>query len=168
GSIGIFNSNTLTSLTGLDNIAANSIVNLYITNNSSLTTCEVQSICEYLAAPNGTVSIHSNAPGCNSPEEVIEACIISVEEITPPESFSAFPNPANDRLTIQLLLEKPEPIRINVLNATGQQMLLLADDQSKSGDFRTEIDISKWPAGVYWCRMQAGQANISQKIIKIN
>jgi len=44
----------LPSLSGLDNIEENSISDLKIHNNSLLTTCEVQSICNYLASPNGT------------------------------------------------------------------------------------------------------------------
>ena len=74
GDLNIVSNDTLTSLTGLENIDANSIFNLFITDNSSLTTCEVQSICNYLANPNGTVDIHDNATGCNSPPEVANAC----------------------------------------------------------------------------------------------
>jgi hypothetical protein len=71
----------LTSLAGLDNIAAGSITKLTIANNNSLSTCEVQSICDYLVAPTGTVYIFSNATGCNSQAEVIAACeTIGIEE----------------------------------------------------------------------------------------
>jgi hypothetical protein len=167
GSLIIAYNNALTGLAGLENIAASTIANLYIANNTSLSTCDVQSICDYLVAPNGTVLIENNAPGCNSPEEVIEACLITVDEITPPESFSVFPNPANDRLTIQLLLEKPEPIRIAILNAAGQQMAFLADEQPKVGEYKSEIDISKWPAGVYLCRVLVGKEIFTQKILKV-
>jgi hypothetical protein len=66
----------LTSLTGLENIDAGSISSLHIENNYLLSTCEVQSICDYLVAPNGTISIYGNAPGCNSQQEVEEACEI--------------------------------------------------------------------------------------------
>jgi hypothetical protein len=166
GSLIIAYNNALTGLAGLENIAANTITDLYIANNTSLSTCDVQSICDYLVAPNGTVDISNNAPGCNSLAEVIEECMVTVEEITPPESFSVFPNPANDRLTVQLLLEKPESVRIAILNAAGQQMALLADDQPKAGDFRTEIDISKWPSGVYLCWAEVGREIVSHKIIK--
>ncbi|MBE0638592.1 MAG: T9SS type A sorting domain-containing protein, partial [Bacteroidales bacterium] len=154
-------------LAGLENIAASSITNLYIANNTSLSTCDVQSICDYLVAPSETDTISNNAPGCNNPEEVIEECMVTVEEITPPESLSVFPNPANDRLTVQLILEKPEPIHLTVLNAAGQQMALITDDQPKAGDFRTEIDISKWPVGVYLCLVWVGQETLTQKIIKV-
>ncbi len=39
-----------------------------------MSNCDAQSICDYLASPNGTIIIHDNAPGCNSPEEVEEDC----------------------------------------------------------------------------------------------
>jgi hypothetical protein len=81
----------LTCLTGLDNIAANSITNLKIRNNSSLSTCEVQSICDYLAAPNGTVTISDNVDGCNSQAQVIAACeTVDIEEAVAGSNFSIF------------------------------------------------------------------------------
>ena len=43
----------LTSLVGLDYIEAASIDNLKIYDNLFLSTCEVQSICDYLIAPSG-------------------------------------------------------------------------------------------------------------------
>ena len=74
GNIQIKYNPLLTSLSGLDNIDAGSIGNLQIQNNASLSNCDVQSICDYLAIPNGTVTIHNNAPGCNNPPEVADAC----------------------------------------------------------------------------------------------
>ena len=68
----------MTSLTGLENINAGSIADLYISFNNSLSTCEVQSICNYLASPNGIVIINNNATGCNNPPEVANACGISL------------------------------------------------------------------------------------------
>jgi len=65
---------SLVTLSGLDNLDAGTIGNIKIRHNSSLSTCHVQSICDYILAPNGTISIHDNAPGCNSQQEVEEAC----------------------------------------------------------------------------------------------
>jgi len=64
----------LTSLEGLDNIAQSSISWLNITNNGSLSNCNVQSICDYLSSPNGKVYIYNNAEGCNSPPEIAVSC----------------------------------------------------------------------------------------------
>ncbi len=67
GNLGISDNIVLPSLSGLDNIEARSINCITITNNNSLSTCEVQSVCDYLANPSAEVSIQENAPGCNSP-----------------------------------------------------------------------------------------------------
>ncbi|MCK9399659.1 MAG: T9SS type A sorting domain-containing protein [Bacteroidales bacterium] len=74
GDLKIYNNPMITSLAGLDNIDAGSISNLSIHDNINLATCAVQSVCFYLAAPNGTVEIYSNAAGCNSEEEVESIC----------------------------------------------------------------------------------------------
>ena len=71
----------LQSLSGLDNISAGSITDLKIWGNNLLSTCNVQSICEYLAASNGTILIVGNAPGCNSEEEVQTACEMGFGEL---------------------------------------------------------------------------------------
>ncbi len=76
GDIYFFFNDSLTSLSGIDNINPASIDDVSITNNNSLSTCDVKSICDYLASPNANVEIHSNSTGCNSPEELEEACNI--------------------------------------------------------------------------------------------
>jgi len=74
GSIIIDGQPELTSLEGLDNLNPESISGLQISNNTSLSNCCVQSICDYLASPNGTIEIENNGTGCSSPDEVKEAC----------------------------------------------------------------------------------------------
>ena len=74
GWIDITNNPLLKSLSGLDYIDPNTITGLYIKNNASLSTCHVQSICDYLAAPNGAVSISGNDNGCKTRAEVEAAC----------------------------------------------------------------------------------------------
>jgi len=65
---------TLPSLSGIENIEPGSITDLSIWGNPNLSTCEVQSICDYLAAPNGDITIHSNATGCMNQQQVEDAC----------------------------------------------------------------------------------------------
>lgn len=48
---------------------------LIIYNNPSLSQCEAEAICDYLASPNGTVTIVNNNTGCNSQSEVQAACV---------------------------------------------------------------------------------------------
>ncbi|HHH53963.1 MAG TPA: hypothetical protein ENK91_09915, partial [Bacteroidetes bacterium] len=84
GDITVALCNNLASLSGLENIDPATINSstpgyddLNFHNNSSLSECEVLSICEVLNN-GGTTNIHDNASGCNSEAEVTEAC-------TPPE-----------------------------------------------------------------------------------
>ena len=64
----------LSSLSGLENVEADSISLLYIAGNNLLSTCAVQSVCDYLSIPDANVHIESNASGCNTPEEVEIEC----------------------------------------------------------------------------------------------
>jgi hypothetical protein len=78
GVLTIENNEALTSLSGLENISTASITGLYIHDNISLSDCEVQSICDYLASPDGTINIYNNSHGCDNPRELIDACGISL------------------------------------------------------------------------------------------
>ncbi len=78
GELHVWYNNTLATLIGLENIDANTISNLFIRYNDYLSTCDVQSICDYLAAPNGTIDITGNSTGCNSQEEVEAACGVGI------------------------------------------------------------------------------------------
>ena len=124
----------------------------------SLSTCEVQSICDYLASPTGFIEIYNNAIGCNSLEEVEEACEgVSVECINPEDEISIFPNPANKQLTISskdgATIEK-----IIIYNQTGQKVL-----QEKPAN--NIIDISQLQPGMYLIEVVSGQRIIREKLM---
>ena len=146
----IKNNELLTSLTGLDNIDAGSITDLYIQNNPALSTCEVQSICDYLASPNGTVYINGNAPGCNSPDEVEEACEtvgVDKSEVKGQRlKVNIYPNPASSLITVEsdeLLTNST----FTIYNLQGQELLLQRITQTTM-----VLDISHLPSGMYFYR----------------
>ncbi len=100
GILNIHHNTALLNLVGLENLDAGSIGNLSIHDNSSLSSCEAQSICDYLASPNGEIDIYDNAPGCNSQSQVEEACeTITSNEIELAGNISIYPNPVDDILT---------------------------------------------------------------------
>ncbi len=112
----------LTSLFGLENIDAGSILDLGIYNNDLLSTCDVQSICNYLTAPNGTITIQDNAPGCNSPEEVELHCLTQVEEIKTGNGITIIPNPSNDKITISSPAITGNT-HLSIFNVSGEKVL---------------------------------------------
>ena len=92
----------ITNLYGLSNLNIQAITYLDIEYNSNLSDCDVNTICQYLTLPNSVVYIHSNAPGCNSQEEIEAACLTSVEENIINDEFTLFPNPATSFITINI------------------------------------------------------------------
>jgi len=157
GFLAINDNITLTTLTGLDNIIFTSIEDLYIYNNYSLSTCEINSVCNYLLAPIGETDIHDNAIGCNSAEEVEEACdAVSVNELFFHEIIKIFPNPANQELNISV--EGYIIQDVCVYNFTGQQIIVVSPVSNK-------VDISSLQPGMYIVEVTVENTRIRQKFL---
>jgi len=150
---------SLTSLTGIDNIEAATIQTLHIYSNPLLSTCEVSSICEYLASPGGTIDIHDNATGCNSRQEVRNACAtIAINEIGFEDEFSMFPVPVESTLTIS----SKNSLRIDeivIYNQIGQNVL-------HHKPVTQTIDISTLHPGMYVIEVVCGNRKMRGKFIK--
>ena len=121
GDLSIRGNSNLVSLLGLDNINHNTISNLSIKNNAILTTCEAQSVCDYLASPNGTTEIHDNASGCNSQLEVEEACTVGTPEVQSERIITIFPNPTTSEITISGIEGTID--EISIYNRLGQEVI---------------------------------------------
>ncbi len=148
----------LSSLSGLNNIAAASITNLTIEYNSSLSTCEVQSICDYLASPNGTIVINNNNTGCDSQQEVEDACeALGLNEIKFENEFLLYPNPATNELFIESR-NKVKVTGINIYNPIGQIVI-------KRKGIPERIDISTLNQGVYFVELVTNETKIKKKLI---
>ncbi len=142
---------SLTSLTGLDNIDAGTITDLSIYDNYNLSICEVQSICDYLAAPNGTVEIYNNATGCNSEEEVEEACIVGVDESSVGSWQSAvniYPNPTSTTFTISTPTTPNKNTFVTIYNLNGQQLI-----KREMMEPQTVVDVSGLYVGIYFVKV---------------
>lgn len=161
GRSGIYeaSNDSLISLTGIENINPSTIDSLTIVNNQFLSVCEVNSICSYLLAPNGTVEIHGNAQGCNSNEEVEEACeSVRIIENSQDIGFSIYPNPAID----QIRLDFNKGLKIESLciyNQIGQNAL------HKNESFN-EIDVSNLDPGLYLVEIKSSNKLIRKKFVK--
>ena len=157
GGFCIYNNAALTSLTGLDSIDAGSIDDLYICDNNSLSTCEVQSVCDYLASPNGGISIHDNDSGCNSQAEVEAACEAGwVPNINFESEFSIYPNPAKKEIFIS---SKNGAIikEVNIYNQIGHKVLY-------EKIITNTIDVSMLQQGMYIIELVLNESKIREKL----
>ena len=161
GSIELSNNNSLTTLKGLDNLMAESIHSLHITYNNHLSTCAIQSICDYLAIPYMLIEIHDNATGCSSEEEVDTACMsLSVDSGIAQELFSIYPNPASSGFTIEST--KIQPVsNLSIMNLQG--ILIL---KCSIRDTRTLINVNNMLNGIYFVRITTLNTINNFKLIK--
>jgi len=155
GQLSIRSNDALSSLAGLDNINPSSISDLDISFNNLLSTCHVQSICDYLTAPNGEVFIASNAPGCNSKNAVEDSCAtLDIGEQVLGIEIQLYPNPAINTLNIRYPISDPS----TTLRKGVRHLLFIYDlygrqmDEvripAKNQDIR--VDVSSYPAGLYF------------------
>ena len=155
----------LASLSGLDNINPNSITDLDISENGLLSVCDVNSICEYMENPNGIIEIYSNAVGCNSPEEVEEACdTVGIYKINLETEFSVYPNPTEKCLYIkQTKYNSNYSYNIKLRNIYGQ---LVQEEKGIRSSHHT-INIAHLKPGVYFYVIkEKGEVVQQGKLIK--
>ncbi|MCB9285646.1 MAG: T9SS type A sorting domain-containing protein [Lewinellaceae bacterium] len=147
----------LMSLNGLDNLDYTTPGYLQINYNSKLTTCNILPICDYLAN-GGKADIAKNAPGCNSQQEVKDACAVSVDSLMHNDAIQLFPNPTTGILKINT----PDNTEwsVSLLDANGRLMIL--SHKLTNG----EIDLSNVPTGLYFIELNNGQRSITERIIK--
>jgi hypothetical protein len=103
----IVNNPMLTDISALNTLNLASTLNmasgqLNITNNSSLATCAVPWVCNYMSNANVTKNINSNAVGCESVAAINSACTaLSVDDIEN-DMVRIYPNPASTYFNVQV------------------------------------------------------------------
>ena len=158
GNLEIIANNNLISLEGIENIEAGTIEGIQLTSNPLLTECNLQSICDYLIAPTGSIWIENNATGCNSQLEVEEACLTSTNEIATFENdIRIFPNPANK--TISIISSAQTKIQqIKIFNQTGVLRIKKENPDCK-------IDVSLLQTGLYFAEIKSALGIVREKLI---
>jgi len=175
GGLYIHHNDALTSLAGLDNIQSGTIERLEIFHNLSLSSCAVESVCDYLASPNWPANIYSNAPGCNSPEEVDSACIyVSVpEKAIKDNMFSIFPNPCKGAARLRYQIHgtgstsgRKQYLISDLYSISGLRIRRLLGEEKPAGTHELEVDMTGLPAGVYFCTLLTEDGVETVKLVK--
>lgn len=150
----------LTSLAGLDSVYVDSIQYLSIYLNSTLSDCDVYSICHYLSAPSGTMDIYNNAPGCDNIAEVEEHCLTDIDEKRIENGITIIPNPSNDKIIISSSAITGNT-QLSIFNVSGEKVI-----ERQLTVTETQLDISTLPRGVYFVRVQDEKGVQVAKMVK--
>jgi hypothetical protein len=169
GYLSVWGNDVITSLAGLENIENESILNLYIGENAMLDSCHVSSICSYLVNPAGEIRIENNALGCNSVEQIEEACeAVSVEELEKTISMfsiNCYPNPFTTSTTIEYTLNSPQSVTITFYNQFGK--LVDRIEQKLSTGKQQVVWAPELPGGIYYLRLISGEHMASGKVVLV-
>jgi len=66
-----------------------------------------------------------------------------------------YPNPARDLVSVIFLLDAPQPVRIELVNAQGIRIRVLLEESLSAGEFKRNFTLNQHP-GIYFIRLNAG------------
>lgn len=157
----IHENHVLESLTGLDHINPNGISHLIIENNDMLSECEVLSICQYLM-DGGDNTIINNETGCNTVDEVIEACEwVNVSEEPVYDEITIEPNPTESIITVRFRGQGSGYRELSVFDLSGRLV-----DRVSVEENEFTYDASHLREGLYLLNMKMGRESITTKLLK--
>ncbi|SMC74881.1 T9SS type A sorting domain-containing protein [Moheibacter sediminis] len=154
GLIYITNSN-LNSLTGLQNINSESITSINLLNNSNLSSCSLPNICSFISQ-GGFTTLINNEQGCNSVEEILESCSMSIDSHELNSKINIYPNPVKNDLNISL---KDNSLKVNKISLYDLSGKLVNEFENQS-----KLNLSFYPSGNYVIVLDTDKGFISKKI----
>jgi len=108
--------------------------------------------------------IINDANGCNlifGPVEVSET--VGISEVEGLKAFDIFPNPTSDSITINFELEKSQLVRLSIHDVSGRLIHHLKAEQVSNKKY--QIDMTKYPAGVYTVRANINGNRIAKYFV---
>ena len=145
----------LNNLKGLENIDPTTISCIKIYGNSSLSMCEINSICSALPMlSDSLISIATNAPGCNNQSEIEDACTLSSTHLLGKKEISLYPNPTYDLLQTSAKIGTSYFV-VDRLGMTRRHSTISTNKQ---------IDLSDMEPGVYFIQFENGGM---EKVVKL-
>jgi Secretion system C-terminal sorting domain len=83
---------------------------------------------------------------------------------TPKGTTSLYPNPAFDRINVTYEIDHSQPMDLELYNVLGRQVFEDHIAPAPVGQQTITIDVSSYPAGVYFVRL-AGEASVRSFVI---
>lgn len=89
---------------------------------------------------------------------------VSNENAIAPEVFQIYPNPVSDQLVVDFNFDKIiENLHINLVDLTGK--IIHTETLGNYATGNLQLDVSKYPSGVYLLNVQADEQMTTQKIV---
>ncbi|MDP8205597.1 MAG: DUF1566 domain-containing protein [Candidatus Electryonea clarkiae] len=85
-----------------------------------------------------------------------------------PQVFKLFqnsPNPFNPTTSISFDLQEASKVKLKVFNIYGQQIMTLLDESLEPGFHSLQVNLDKYPSGIYFYSLEAGNYSQVKKMI---
>ena len=76
-----------------------------------------------------------------------------------------YPNPFNPTTDITFHIDRMRLVHLSVYDILGRKVATLVDDVMGPGSYTVRWDASRFASGTYFCRLEAGSANQSKKVL---
>ncbi|NQT78400.1 MAG: T9SS type A sorting domain-containing protein [Bacteroidetes bacterium] len=162
----IFNNDRIKTLFGLDSLDSETIGNLDISYNDSLSWCAIESVCQYISNPNGSLFIR-NSIGCDSVEVVEKYCqhTMITEQRSDPQ-LTIYPNPFTTFTTIEYELNEISNIQFTIYNVIGEMVYETVDRIMPQGKHSFTWTADRLPMGLYYAVLRSEEGVSVVKMIK--
>ena len=153
--------NGYTDISGLKNIDPDFLDDLIISHCPNISVCEYRPICDYLEQPDAKYSISNNAEGCNSREEILEACMmVSTQDESFENHLSIYPNPSTGFIYFGTV-EDLRVVKYEIFDISGKivKVGLLANNQ---------IDLTNLENGMYIVTFKTKSRTYNKKVTIAN
>ena len=118
----------------------------------------------YLATQNGTYYVCVSSPSsCGNPcSDTIIISSVGVNELDFASSFSVYPNPSKDNLTIEFSKQNNLQSSVSIVNLLGEKLY----QEKFLNQSKLTIDIRDYPVGIYFVQIENEKGRITKKFIK--
>ncbi|HSL88148.1 MAG TPA: lectin like domain-containing protein, partial [Ignavibacteriaceae bacterium] len=78
-----------------------------------------------------------------------------------------YPNPFNPATTIGYGIKEKSDVTITIINAVGEQIIVLLNEEKEAGYYQLNFDASDLPSGIYFYQLKAGVYSAVKKMILV-
>jgi len=103
----------------------------------------------------------------NGTYEYTNAIEVDVRSLNDYALEQNYPNPFNPVTTIGYVLKEKATTKLVLLNAIGEQIALLVNEEQDKGYHKIDFNAANLPSGVYFYRLQAGEYTAVKKMLLI-
>ncbi len=161
GLLQVYNNPVLSNLTGIDSVHWQSIQDLALLSNASLSICDVKSICQYLVIPSASYAIAENLSGCSTRAQILASCDGDGLSSRPGQSngILLFPNPTLG--VVKIKGRAMNGARVEVIDSSGKRI------------YQTEVEedgfqVQFIPAGFYTVHIWNDRYSFYEPLIKLD